>query len=235
MIVCRCGRSDARAPVCRVGQDREASAGPPERCLDPVIPGRAQKSELSARYSGNGETEKRWSRRLSGDSGRRRRTERVNTVPKRRCFQYSLRALLLVVLFASIGMSWFATKIGHWPRYRGIVQCRVGADRSGTGSSADLFREALRVEFDDGDGKKTDVSVRWEMVRRRGTKDVYRFRWWFGPTIGEVLFCGTAEVEYDGETPAVVFSNNSLTLSIEPMSPIPSHSENPGAQQRAHQ
>jgi len=104
------------------------------------------------------------------------------------------------------------------PRFAGTIVSHVDSYGSGTGVSSELSATGqMRTGFDYTDDSKTDwkADIKWSFLRREGGADVYRIEWIFLDG-DESSDPNSAELSFDGESPAKLPVTDQLIISIEP-------------------
>lgn len=102
------------------------------------------------------------------------------------------------------------------PRFAGTIVSHVDSQGSGTGTSSQLSTTGqMRTGFDYTDESKTDwtADIKWSFLRRDGGSDVYRIEWARnGASVSQ-----SAQLSFDGKSPAKLRLTDQLFISIEPM------------------
>lgn len=102
--------------------------------------------------------------------------------------------------------------------YSGSIVSHVDSYGSGTGSSTLLSSSGnAKSGFSYGDPSKTSWkgSIKWQLLRREGTSDVYRVEWRFEPKGGTPAH-KVEELYFDGVISAKLVVNPHWVISIEP-------------------
>ena len=104
------------------------------------------------------------------------------------------------------------------PRFAGTIVSHVDSYGSGTGASSKLSAAGqMRTGFDYTDNSKTDwkADIKWAFLGREGGADMYRIEWIFLDG-DESSDPNSAELSFDGESPAKLPVTDQLVVSIEP-------------------
>ena len=101
-------------------------------------------------------------------------------------------------------------------RFAGRIVSHVDSQESGTGASSQLSATGqMQTGFQYKDKSKTDwkADIKWSFLRSDGGSDVYRIQWILnGSSVAQ-----SAELSFDGKTPAKLRLTDQLFVSIEPM------------------
>ena len=134
-----------------------------------------------------------------------------------------MRCMSIACVTLSLAVLSGCGKTDFTPRFAGRIVSHVDAYGSGTGGETALKREgSMRSGYQYGDPARSDWTrsdwtsdIKWQLIGQKGEADLYRVEWRFAfrNTAGSTR---VGEVPFDGMKPAIVFSNQWQTVSIEP-------------------